>query len=133
MVAYTLHDSRCTGVAHAEAFAYPSVDVHLAGSCAVEQCIARNGVPFRLEVTADGRLHGYQTTTQSLAEVVICFPLEAECNASHQECTERLPGRAFELQVQGMIGQSCRTVFSGYDTAQHCTYASVGIGDGIFQ
>ena len=54
VVAYTLYHGRHTGIADGEAFAHPSVDIHLAVSSAIQQGVSGDGILFRIEIAAHG-------------------------------------------------------------------------------
>ena len=133
MVAYTLYHGRHTGIADGEAFAHPSVDIHLAVSSAIQQGVSGDGILFRIEIAAHGGQYRNASAAQSFSQVVIRFAFQLETDAVGQERTETLACRTFEFDVDGLFRKSCLPVFLGNRSCQHGAYRTVRIGDGVFQ
>ena len=135
VVAGALDDGYGSRVAHTEALAYLAIDVQLARGGTVETGVAGNDIVFRMEVlmAAAGGQYRDASAAQALAEVVVALALQPDVETVHGEGTKRLTCRTLELDVDGMVRQTCLTILLGYLTTQHCRHGTVGILDGIVQ
>ena len=133
MVPHALYHGDGTRVAHGEPLSHGTVDVHLASRGPVEQRVARDGVLLSVEVRAHGRHHRDASAAQRLAQVIVGLALQFEADALGQERAEALSCRPFELDVDGLVGQSGLTVARCHGPREHRAHRAVRVRDGIFQ
>ena len=133
MVPHTLDHGNRARVAHGEPFAHGAVDVHLAPCGSVEQRVARDGVLLGVEVRAHGRHHRDASAAQRLAQVIVGLAFQLEADALGEERSETLACRAFELDVDGLVGQSGLSIARRHRPREHRAHRAVRVRDGIFQ
>ena len=82
---------------------------------------------------AGGWQDGDPAAAETFAEVVVALAFESDVQATNGKGTKRLSRRSLELDVDGVSGQACLTVFPGDDTAEHRRHGTIGILDGVVE
>ena len=68
---------------------------------------------FGGEVASHRRQDGNAATGEAFGKVVIAFTLQLEAHAMHEEGSEGLSGRTFELHLHGIVSQSRTAIALG--------------------
>ena len=76
------------------------------------------------------RINDDAAAGESLAHVIVRVALQREGDALGQECAEALPGRAGELELDGVVRQAVRAVPPRDLSAQHGADGAVHVADG---
>ena len=113
MVACTFDDGNGTAVADGKALAYPTADVDLTARGAIKQRVAGDDVLRSVEFRVAWWIKAEASARETLAHVVVGLTFERERDALHEEGTERLTGRAFEMDVDATIGQTFAAIVTG--------------------
>ena len=82
---------------------------------------------------AGGWQDGDSATAETLAKIVVALAFESDVQATNGKGAKRLSRRSLELDVDGVSGQACLTVFPGDDTAEHRRHGTIGILDGVVE
>ena len=64
-------------------------------------------------VSSGGRQNADPAAGKTLSEVIVGFALQTQVQAANGKGPERLTGGTFELDVDGIVGQTCFAVFAG--------------------
>ena len=119
MVARALGDRDGAGVAHAEPLADHAAQEHLAGRGTVEDHVACDDLILGGEGRCRVRRGDDPAARQSLAQVVVGVPGQAERDPARQEGAERLPCAAGERDVQRVVGQALAAPAPRHLVAEH--------------
>ncbi len=92
------------GVANGEPLAGDAIEKNFAAGCAVEDDVADKNAFFGEEEGRLGRVGDDASAGETLAEIIVAVAFELKGDAGGNECTEALTGRAFELEVNRVIG-----------------------------
>ena len=84
-------------------------------------------------MASDWGCHGDASAAESFAEIVVGLALKLEAYAMGEKRSEALSGRAFESDVNALVGQTLVAEFVGNQSRQHRAYSAVGVGDCIFE
>src|SRR5690606_10279551 len=113
MIAHALDHGVDTGITDAETLTHDAAQIDLTGDGAIADDVAGNDVLLRLEARLDGlprRVRHDPRAAQALAEVVIGVSFQFQGQSLGCEAAEALPGRAVELEVDGVIRQAIKAI-----------------------
>src|SRR5450830_1198016 len=127
VVAQAFDDGRGAGVTHGETLAGHAVEEGFAGNRAVQHGIADDDVVDGPATELRVRAHDDAATGQALADVVVAFADQVDRDAVCQEGAGGLPGRALQLDVDGVVRQAGVTVALGHFTGQHGAHGAVQV------
>ena len=130
MVADAFHDGVSAAVADGKALAGDAADERLTTGRAVEGHVTDDDVLLGREGRAPRRKDDQPPARQSLAPVVVGVALEHEGDAARNERAERLPGRAGEVDLDGVVGQAAATPAGRDLVAEHGADRAIHVVDG---
>ncbi len=107
------------GVADGEALAGHAVEPGLASGGAVKDHVADQDVLLGREGGALGRVDDQPPAGEALAGVIVGVAFQRQRDALGEEGAEALPGRAGEVEADGVLGQALGAVAAGDFAAQH--------------
>src|SRR5450830_1136567 len=110
VIAYALNHGADAGVANTEALAGDTSDVDLAGRGPIESHVAGDDVVLGHELGLARGEEDDLAARQAFAQVVVGVALEGEGEALRDERPKALPGRAMEVQLDGVFRQAHPTV-----------------------
>ena len=129
VVARAFDDCDGAGVAHREALAGDTAEIALALNCAVQHGIADDDRLLRHDARIARRIDHDAAAREALADIIVGLALELEAHAAREPRPEALAGRAGELYVDGLVGQSGMAVELCDLAGQHGTGGAVGVAD----
>src|SRR5581483_1584665 len=122
-------DSIGTAVAHGEALTGHAPNVGFAAGGAIQADVADDDVVLGHERRTAGREYDEPPAGESLAQVIVGVAFEHEGHAARHERAEALTGRALELDADGVLGQSLRTVLAGDFASGDGSHDAVDVAD----
>ena len=133
VVAEPLDDRDRAGIAHAEALARDTFEIGLAGDGPIEHGVADDDVRRRIARRLRRLAHDDPAARQAFSDVVVGVADQFQADATGQESSEALAGRAGEPDADGLVGQSLVAIAPGHFTRQHRADRAVEIADRIVQ
>jgi hypothetical protein len=110
VVTNTLNDSSGTGVSDGETLSTHTAEEALTAGSTVETGVTNDDVLLSLEDCVSGRVDDQTTAGQTLTDIVVAVTLELKSDTGCKEGTEGLTGRATNVGVDGVSGQTLLTV-----------------------
>src|SRR5690606_28294142 len=117
-------------VAHRKTLAGHAVEERFARQRAIQHGVADDDVVGPEPAEVIGRAHDDAAARQALADVVVAFAYQVQCDAVRQEGAEALAGRAVALDVDGVVGQAFVAVARRDGARQHRADGAVAVAHG---
>ena len=110
MISASFGDSCRSRIAHGKPFSGDTVKIRLSGNRAVQHGIARNHIAVWLPAELRMRPNDDTSAGQTLADIIVRFTDQIQCNAMSQERTHRLTRRTLQLDMDRIVRQSVMSV-----------------------
>ena len=130
MVAHALHHREGAAVADREPLARDPAEIGFAAGGPVERDVADQDVLLGHEGGLARGEDDELAAREALADVVVGVALEGERHPAGQEGPEALPGRAGEVDADGVVAQPLRAVARGDLRAQDRPHRPVDVLNG---
>src|SRR5690606_18354448 len=117
------------GVAYGEAFARNAAEVALAADRTVEHRVAHDDRLFRHNAAVLRRVDDEAAAGEALADIVVRLAFEFERHARRDPDAEALSGRAGELHMDRVVGETRMAVAPGDLARQHGAGRAVRVAD----
>ena len=129
VVAKSFDDRGRSRIAHREALARNAGEERLPARRAIEHNVADDDVLLGNQRRNLGRMNDDAATRKPFAGVIVGVTFERERHALGQERTETLSGAALEVQADGVVGQSLRSITARDLSAQHGADGAVHVAN----